>query len=245
MANTPSEIKFRTIFQNQISSTSWSHHQEVIKQLCTINVEITFGITQAFVNDIALPESNLIIFMYETEEMIRYDVNVRNGTSVKRRKLESCKKSFKTECIGFALIELTKEYHMHLHLMLCTKHGKGYGKSMMDFVKQEAQRLKISHRMRYITLWTLVQTINFYRKYGFTHFNPPYSVKEDSVFITPFAERARNFKFKSRQEALENKPMKRLIYALFHSNLIVQYEINFDKLECSRNGIYMAWKIVD
>lgn len=148
--------------------------------------------------------------------------------------------------IGMAILTEMKDSQILYIQFMCTLQNKGLGTFLMSKIKSLGKYLKAKYPsdFNYISLSSLCNTINFYRKNEFKHYNPPNSSQEaEEVKIV--AETLRNTKFGSKEDALENEKMKQLI------KILISHDLNFNKkktddLEIAvEEGLHMTWEILN
>ena len=101
----------------------------------------------------------------------------------------------------------------------------------MKFVQNLCvDNLKRTLGIQFITLSSLAHTINFYRKLGFTHFEPKTGASaEDCKSITPYADHVAKLKFKNGTELLLDKEMSGFI------RLLLKHKLDLGKTQHARN----------
>ncbi len=228
-----SSCKFDVFYKSQETSESWSNLPRLILGLASPHRKLCVSITHAFVRHQMSNDIDIVILMSEGKELVPIKRNGRTPLTKNYR--------------GFALLELDlslRRPEMKIQLM-CAEQGLGLGTQLMKFVQNLCvDDLKRTLGIQFITLSSLAHTINFYRKLGFTHFEPKTGASaEDCKSITPYADHVAKLKFKNSTELLLDKEMSGFIRLLLKHKLTLEKHNTQEIVESTQHGYLMAFKV--
>jgi len=221
-----SDVDFQVFYKEKETEQSWKQLVRIVSGLASPKRKLCVSIAHAFVRE-QMDDIDVVIFMVQRGEN-RYSFRTQ------------------TECalryIGFALIAIRlEEKHPEMYIQLmCAEKGHGYGRRLMNFIQQ----LATTHdNIEFVTLSSLAHTINFYRKLGFTHFEPKNGLmEEDHKLITPAAEKVSEYIFHNTIAVLEHPEMSQFIALLLEEKLTADKETK-ELWDSTQEGYVMAMKI--
>ena len=242
--------RFEIYYRDKTDAKEWCKLERLIRGLSSPSAGLCPFIPFKFVRTHALIYCHIIILMtgeyYRKKRKLDRDKN----DDCDSKSLESFRSSNKSY-LGFALLTLFKENHELYVQLMCAQSGHGLGRLLMQKIQQLC-REEYSREIKYVTLSAIPSAINFYRKLGFSHFEPPAQLQEDEKKVTPAAQAVAKYHFESNKEALENPEMKHLVQVLIKNNLTCnknwrqqkkEDEDNDDDWEASSDGLSMAYKL--
>ncbi|AYV87201.1 MAG: hypothetical protein Sylvanvirus34_10 [Sylvanvirus sp.] len=246
-----SNLSFEVIRRTDCSKAEWNVHERTIRGLASPSRGLCTSIVHKFVQQRTMC-CDVLVVMYDesqppycTRRASEKDIKDITDQGVDRQfeDIEQLPLPIAKRSIGFAILTFFAKKNHELYIpVMCAE--KGYGRALMDKVKSlaiEYDGIKRKPKVEFITLSALVQVINFYRKMGFRHFEPPRHTERKCVSIV--ANKLMNQYFKTRQEVFEHKEMSSFVDLLTREHLLSNKEPGdvFDRIA---DGVNMSWCVV-